>query len=225
MILRTVSSAAALGIVLLLGVGAQAATLTLGLDTEFSGGQEPAGTAPWITAVFDDATGDPSSVLLTMSATGLVGGKNGELMALMHFNLDPVLDPTLLSFVVVDAGSVGTTVVNTGVDGFKADGDGLYDIQFDFPPPPGTPAGRFTEGKSMIYEIFYSGGIIDASSFDFLSTPDGGAGVFLAAAHVQNTTGAGTGGSGWIGVVPEPATGVLLGLGLLGLASVRRPRQ
>jgi hypothetical protein len=36
---------------------AQASTLTLGLDVEFSGGQAPAGVAPWVTATFDDATG------------------------------------------------------------------------------------------------------------------------------------------------------------------------
>jgi hypothetical protein len=209
-------------VLLLPATTTQAATLTLGLDIEFSGAQAPGGVAPWVTATFDDATGDPTSVLLTMSATGLMGGANGEYMAEMTFNLDPALDPTLLSFVEVDVADVGTTVVNTGVNAFMSDGDGDFDIQFDFPPPPGQPAGRFTGGDQMIYEIFYAGGNIDASSFNFFSDEGGGQGTFLAAAHIQNTTGAGSGGSGWIGVVPEPGTGALVALGLTALGIARR---
>lgn len=197
----------------------------MGLDLEFSGGQAPAGVAPWVTATFDDATGDPTSVLLTMAAPGLVGGGGGgEYLAEMTFNFDPVLDPTLLSFVEVDTNDIGTTVVSTGVNAFMSDGDGDFDIMFDFPPPPGQPAGRFMGGDVVIYEIFYAGGNIDATSFDFFSDEGGGQGTFLAAAHVQNTTGAGTGGSGWIGVIPEPGTGALVALGLTGLGIARRRR-
>jgi len=207
---------------MLLSPQTQAATLSLGLDVEFSGGQAPAGTAPWVTAVFDDATGDPTSVLLTIEAPGLTGGANGEYLAEMSFNFDPALDPTLLSFVAVDTADVGATVVNTGVNAFMSDGDGDFDIMFDFPPPPGQPGGRFTGGDAIVYEIFYAGGNIDATSFNFFSDEGGGQGTFLSAAHVQNTTGAGEGGSGWIGVVPEPSTASLLALGLVGLAARRR---
>ena len=54
------------------------------------------------------------------------------------------------------------------------------------------------------------------------SVMGGGNGSYRSAAHVtrigQNND------SGWIGAIPEPGTGALLGLGLLGLASRKRAR-
>ena len=224
--LRATSAAGTLlGLLAWLGAApAASATLDFGLDIEFSGGQAPAGPSPWVTASFDDATGDPTSVLLTIAAPGLMGGANGEYMAEISFNFDPVLDPTLLSFVAVDTLDIGATTVGTGANLFMSDGDGDFDIMFDFPPPPGTPAGRFTGGDAVTYEIFYAGGNIDVSSFDFFSDMGGGQGTFLAAAHVQNTTGAGSGGSGWIGAVPEPATAGMVAMGVIVLGCARRRR-
>lgn len=219
---------AALGVsLLLLPAAGSAVSITYELDFEFSGAQAPGGVAPWVTATFDDATGDPNSVFLTIAAPGLVGGTNGEYLAEISFNFDPSLDPTLLSFVLVNTvGVVGATTVNTGVNAFMSDGDGDFDIMFDFPPPPGTPSGRFTGGDEVTYEIFYPASI-DVGSFDFFSDEGGGQGTFQAAGHVLNTTGAGTGGSGWIGPnpVPEPGALGLLSLGLLGLAVARRERR
>ena len=65
---------------------------------------------------------------------------------------------------------------------------------------------------------------LTASAFDLLSTPAGGHGPFFTAAHVQNTTG---GGSGWIAPggasVPDGAsTAILLGIALLGIEGLRR---
>ena len=52
---------------------APAATIRMDLGSEFSGATKPSGPVPWATAVFDDATGDPNTVQLTLSAGGLVG--------------------------------------------------------------------------------------------------------------------------------------------------------
>jgi hypothetical protein len=203
------------------GVG-QAATLTFGLDVEFSGGTAPAGVVPWITAVFDDSFGGPNTVRLTLSAPNLSGGASGENVALWHFNFDPGLDPTQLVFSAVSNGASVPNAINTGVNAFMADGDGMFDIQFDFPPPPGTGSARFTQGEVIVYDLTYISPI-DVSSFNEFSDMGGGQGSFLSAAHIQRTP-SGGGGSGWIGVVPEPGTAALMGLGLAGLGFASRRR-
>ena len=202
---------------------AQATSLIFDLDFEFSGATEPEGAGPWVRITFDDNTGDPNSVNLTIDAIGLTGT---ETLASMYLNFDePPLDPTLLTFNVIDNSASIPTSINTGANLFQADGDGLFDIDFEFPPPPGSPfSDRLTAGESVIYELVYPSAI-DASSFDFLSEMGGGAGSYFAAAHIQSI---GVGSeSGWIGAagpVPEPTTGLMIGLGLLLGSRVARRR-
>ena len=209
------------GALLFVAAPGWANTITFGLNVEFSNGQAPGGPTPWVTAVFDDSFGGPNTVRLTMSATNLLGNGGGaEFINEMSFNFDPALDPTQLSITLVSAVGIGNTVVSTGVDAFQADGDGFFDIMFDF-PQSNSRSGRFTNGEVAVYDITYTGPI-DASSFNFFSVMGGGQGTFLAAAHINNATGPGSGGSGWIGVVPEPSTALLLAGGLLGLGWLGR---
>jgi len=224
--MRRLSLATLLALLVCLSASANAATLTLGLDVEFSGATPPAsGTTPWVTATFDDSFGGPNTtVRLTMTADNLTGNENLELF---HFNFDPSLDPNALTFTAVDNSASnpengkGDNGIFTGVNAFMANGDGNYDIVFNFPPPPGAGGNRFTSGESVIYDITYTSAI-DVNSFNFLSDEGGGQGSFLAAAHIQRIGGT---DSGWIGVVPEPSTASLLGLGLVGVASIRRRRR
>ena len=206
---RTGCALGAVALALGMASGASGATLTVNLNTEFSGGVNPQGTAPWATAVFDDSVGGANTVRLTMSASNLVAT---EFISEWSFNFDPALNPGWLTF----------TSVNTGVDSFKADGDGFFDIRFDFPPPPGNFGAKFTTGEQVIYDLTYSGSPIFAASFNFPSANGGGAGTYVSAAHVQGISGT---GSGWIGpVVPEPTSLILIG-SLAGLGLIARRRR
>jgi hypothetical protein len=197
------------------GSVAGAATLTLGLNFEFSGGTTPGGTPPFVTATFDDSFGGPNDVRLTMSTSGLVGA---ESVKDWWFNFDPTLNAALLVFTAVNNSASVPNSVTGGNNMFMSDGSGSYDILFDFPPPPGSSTVRFTAGETIVYDLTYISPI-DVTDFNFPST--GGAnGAYISAAQVQRI--APSNSSGHIGVIPEPATGLLLGLGLAGLAAAGR---
>jgi hypothetical protein len=215
LILKT-SAIAAFG---LFSLQATAAVVTFEY-TESFGDVSPDGPAPWATSVFDDG-GSAGSVTLTMS---VAAGVNLADVTAMYFNLDPTMDPTALGF-NRDGGSGPTaanTDIKTGVDGFKAGGDGLYDILFDFPPPPGQQAARFNAGEDLVYTITGAG--LTANSFNFFATPDGGFGPYLSVARFQDT-GPLQEDSDWVGAVPVPAAVWLFGSGLLGLVGIARRKR
>ena len=202
--------------------GASAATISFGLDIEFSGATAPvSATTPWVTIVLDDSFGNANTVRMTVSAPNLTGGDGGESINKFLLNFDPSLDASLLNFSVVDNSASVPNAIKAENNGFRADGDGFFDIEFDMPPPPGNVT-RFTGGETIIYDLIYVSPI-SASSFDFFSVMGGGAGVFSAAAQIQRINGE-SDESGWIGPIPEPSTAVLLALGMMGLGWRRQVR-
>ena len=144
-------------------------------------------------------------------------------------NIDSTLNLAALTF-SFDAGAStgpaaaggGNNGIQVGFDAFQSDGDGAYDILFDFPPPG---KDRFSAGETVVYTIT-SGEAITASSFNFLSAEGGGEGTYLAASHFI-TTGPNGDDSAWVGagVIPVPAAVWLFGSGLIGLVGVARRKK
>jgi hypothetical protein len=192
----------------------QASALTFNLDTEFSGGQAPGGPAPWLTATFSDA--GLNHVTMTLSASGLIGFEN---VSGWYFNISDVFAGSLTFSSPTGGGTFDLPTIQQGLNAFQAGSDGRYDMLLSF-TPGGVPSSVFGAGETLSYDISAIG--LTAGDFNHLSQPAGGHGPFFTAAHIQNTTGPGSGGSGWIAPVPEPSImSLLIAGGLLGVFLLR----
>ena len=199
------------------------AMVTFNYDYTFSG-TSPAGTAPWLTATFENLTTD--YVRLTMSTAGLSGY---EFVSSWYFNLDPYVTP--LYFTLADTNpklpDANPLLLSppASLKLYKAGSDGYYDIKLVF--PTGFGPQRFSAGETVIVDFHATG--LTEDYFRSLSAPagDSSAGPFLSAAYVQGIGWIGW-NSGWVapsdpGVpVPEPSTLLLLASGLVSLPFLRR---
>jgi len=176
-------------------------------------GTAPAGS---LSATFSDVTGGVQLVL----TSALAAGENLDPGKALYLNFDPMKASSLGSLTFTLTGNTGfaeAAVVSTGSNAFKADGDGNYDILFNY--NPSTKA-----LQNLTSQTYLIAGVSGISTGDFNFGSVGGAlGSWNAAVHVQNTPSGGS-GSGWVGGSPVPIPGAvwLLGSGLIGLVGIRR---
>jgi hypothetical protein len=209
--------------IIALSISGVVSAASIQFDYDISFGQTaPDGASPWMTAVFED--GGSSGIVDLTITVGTVGIADVDEI---YFNLNPLLNATQLQ--ISRTGGTGPTNAainkaggwNLGTNAFQADGDGIYDLWLELPPPPGQQAERFSAGETLVFAI--SGiGSLTADDFNYLAEPGGGNGPFYTAAHVLSTGGGGS--SDWIAAVPIPAAVWLFGSGL-GLLGWFRRRQ
>jgi len=212
---RTVRAACAAAAVAASTAGAD---VVFNLNYEFSGAQNPSGTGPWLKATFKNA----GSNTVSLELKRLLNDAD-ERVSFWGFNLDPAMDPTALGISQL-TGPVASTIA-TGVNAFKADGDGFFDVKFEF---ANNGTNEF-DGSwlTATFNLTMTGLTEDDFNFVSVNGPPNKNG-FLSAAHVQGIPG---GGSGWITqfvVVPVPPAAWLGGAGLaaaFGLAAIRRRRM
>src|SRR5262245_3418834 len=198
---------------------ARATVIQANIDQVFSGTATPIGSQPWLTATFDDMFPGAlaGQVQVTLSITGLVAPQKVDGW---YINVDDgvsqgtsgtAIDPTTLTFSApTKVGAFDDPTINLGTNAYKADGDGLYDIRFDFSTSNGH---EFGAGDSVSY-VITGPSFMNADSFTFLSKPAGGVGPYYEAAHILSI---GQGGNSvWASPtqrpgnpVPEPSAIVL----------------
>ncbi len=187
---------------ILLPAKVNALTYVFSFEYVFMGPPPMSMDIPWVVATVDDLVG--GGVRMTIQNSATLGE---QVVEKLWFNLNPVLDPTKLVFNYVgSSGSFEMPVIGKGVDRFKADGDGKYDILFAFATPWGLPhqylPDCFSAGEWIAYDITGIPGL-SASDFWYLSAPAGNIGPFYAAAYIPCAT--------YI-CVPEPQILALAGL-------------
>ncbi len=185
---------AAILAIVVLAVQSSAATLQFDFQRVVTSSDDPQGTGPWATALFEDIAADTVRLTFTHNLSSHADQK----ITSVYFTVDPGIASITESLVSDSSGRY---------NGFDYDQDGQnaplgadFDIEIDLKPQnPG-----FSPGDVLILELEGSG--LNAMSFDFLTAAND-IGFTPTMIHLQGIPG---GGSAHLDPVPEPATLALL---------------
>lgn len=217
-----VTAAAFVAVTLMAPADAKALTFTY--DTVFNG-NTPTSTPPWLTAQFTQNGSNTVNLTLTVNLS-----VSTEFIGQLAFNVDPNITPSGIAIAqqnpeplgVPQATAINHTTQNAQV--LLGSGNEHFDILFDW--PTANSGDRLDDSDVATFTLTYSG--LTPEAFDFRN---GSNRNLYTGAHVQGipvpdtddtTSGAISGDP--TTAVPEPATMLLLGSGLIGLAGYGRKK-
>jgi hypothetical protein len=214
---------------------AAGAAITMSFGETFSNNVNPGGSGPWLLINFNDATASAGNdIRITMTAVGL---EDDEFISNVYLNIATQYPVGSFSGQVISNPDGSFAGALYQQNSYKADGDGLYDLLFNFQT---SGANRFGAGEQFVFDLNLISGMLTLAQFVELSFPDGGSGPFFGAAHLQGIVPNNGGDSTWIRpnlppssddppgddpVVPEPATIAMMGTGLIAIAAKMRKRN
>jgi hypothetical protein len=184
------------------------------------------------------ANAGANTVTMTIDASGAAPTSTGKIDQLNFNVVNSIITPSTISSSppINVVGSVGSATFSTNDNGssgpntpFKADGDGYFDLVYQF--PTAASADPFSLGEVIAFTLTGTG--LTENAFNDVSVGGGDPTKtgFYIAAHVQSVNGPGL-PSGWFSgdpVSPTPAPSSLillaLGSGLTGLVTVLRMRR